>query len=256
MMYSVTTTLWTITVNYSQRSCTVHIQAGLLFWFHLSVLSSKLRQQQERRTRQNKTAKTEQIIFPLHIIYLTEGSKRSWKKIEKTGGKKIWACLPIFHLSCAHPSSVHLLIWSCHRLGNRDLQPLETNDPVRGGGATTHSQRCNTTLLMGFTLWYRSGLETLGILVFERIYLIIQDKFSGQALCRWTLSEKFTKPHPLFPCLWSLLFTITKVSDLPKFEILYNIWDNDSLISDRGRQKQPLMSNHLKWWLSLANSFS
>lgn len=84
--------------------------------------------------------KTEQIIFPSHIIYLTEGSKRKGERGEKTG--KILACPPIFHLLCAHPSSVHLLIWSCHRLGKRDLQPLETNDlagegqQLMAGGAT------------------------------------------------------------------------------------------------------------------------
>lgn len=113
-----------------------------------------------RRTRQNKQ-KTEQIIFPSHIIYLTDGSK----KIEKTG--KIFARPPIFHSFCARPSSAHLLIWSCHRLANRDLQPLETNDPAREGQQLT-APGCNTTLRMGFTLWYRSGFETFGHSCFQK----------------------------------------------------------------------------------------
>lgn len=124
-----------------------------------------------RRTRQNKQ-KTEQIIFPSHIIYLTDGSK----KIEKTG--KILACPPIFQSLCARPSSAHLLIWSCHRLANGDLQPLETNDPAREG---QQLMARGVTLLCWWDLLCDTGagLKHLGILVFKRIHLMIGDKFSS-----------------------------------------------------------------------------
>ncbi len=112
--------------------------------------------------RTESTVKTEQIIFPSHIIYLTEGSKRKGEKGEKTG--KILACPPIFHSLCAHPSSVHLLIWSCHRLGNGDLQPLETNDLAREGLQLTAA---GATRLSCWDLLCITGVASkrLGILV-------------------------------------------------------------------------------------------
>lgn len=64
-------------------------------------------------------------------------AKRWKEKTEKAG--KITACPPIFHSPAAHPSSVHLLIWSCCRLDNRDLQLLETNDAVEEGQQLTAS---------------------------------------------------------------------------------------------------------------------
>lgn len=169
---------WIVSVNYSSRSCS-STATTFKRVFYFGFISRFCHQNWDGNSEEDKTestVKTEQIIFPSHIIYLTEGSKRKAEKGEKTG--KISACPPIFHSLRAHPSWVHLLIWSCHRLGNRDLQPLETNDLARegqqltAGGATPHS--CRDLLCIKGV-----GLKHLGFLVFKIIYLMIQDKLYG-----------------------------------------------------------------------------
>lgn len=98
------------------------------------------------------TVETVQIIFPSHIIYLTETPK---------GGKKILTCLPICHSLCAHPSWVHLLIWSCHRPASGDRQHWETDDVGREGSQLTVSvQWCSDTQCVAVDFVLR-GVETL-----------------------------------------------------------------------------------------------
>lgn len=148
-----------------------------------TVIQIETARLEEAKTK--STVKTEKIIFPSHIIYLTEGSKRKEEKGEKTG--KILSCPPIFHLLCAHPSWVNLLIWSCHRLGNSDLQPLETNDLAREG---QQLMARGVTLLSCWviTLYCRSGFETSGLSCF-------QENFSDdRRWASWDIEQSNKRP--------------------------------------------------------------
>lgn len=150
-------------------------------------------------------------------------AKRWKEKIEKAG--KITACPPIFHSPAAHPSSVHLLIWSCCRLDNRDLQLLETNDAVEEGQQLTASggtlvlrwwdgvKGVVTTIsqsLMSFKVKFTSTLQ-LSLLVLLQIKLHLglihwNEKLTGD--CGWKKQieklKKILKSFSIFPKIHSL----------------------------------------------------
>lgn len=115
----------------SRRERQQKLKFGVFFSSHFSVLSSKLRLQlrggQDRINGENRTNN----ISPCTSSIWQRMAKRWREKTAKAG--KITACPPIFHSLAAHPSWVHLLIWSCCQLDNRDLQPPETNDAAEEG---------------------------------------------------------------------------------------------------------------------------
>lgn len=108
-----------------------------------------------RRTRES-TVKTEQIIFPSHIIYLTEGSKRRRRKgRENRRNLSLPANLSFALLSSILDAPLNLVL---PQTGQQ--RPSAIGNKWSGwGGATTYSQHCKTTQLLGFTLHW-SGFET------------------------------------------------------------------------------------------------
>lgn len=109
--------------------------------------------------------KTEQIIFPSHIIYLTEGSKKE-RRIG-TGNRKNLR-LPA-NLSFALRSSILSAPLNLVLPQTGQQRPSAIGNKWSGlGGATTHGRRRNTIQLLGFTLCYRSGLETFGRSCFQK----------------------------------------------------------------------------------------
>lgn len=96
-----------------------------------------------------QTVKTELMLCPSHIIYLTEGRRRRWRKLEQSWPpQQSFICSALIHLRRTSK------IWSCHRLANRDLRPLETNDSSREGQQLT----ANGVTILGW--WWRGGCET------------------------------------------------------------------------------------------------
>ena len=117
-------------------SCSSHLRRSFTL---ASSLGSVIQIEIATLRRINSGNSTNNISLAHHL------SDRRQQKERRKGRKKqekILACPPIFHSLCTHPSWVCLLIWACHRLGNRDLQPLETNDlggegqQLTAGGAT------------------------------------------------------------------------------------------------------------------------
>lgn len=118
-------------LNYSSRAEAEQQTYKQVFYFgFISQFCHQNWDSNSRQDRNNSENRTNNISLEHHL------SDRRQQK-ERRKHEKILARPPIFHSLCAHSSWVHLLIWSCHRLGNRDLQLLETNDLTREGQQLT-----------------------------------------------------------------------------------------------------------------------
>lgn len=148
-------------VNYSSGSCS-STATTFKRVFYFGFISHFCHQNWDSNSEEDKTestVKTEQIIFPSHIIYLTEGSKRKGENRKNLG-------LPA-NLSFALRSSILSAPLNLVLPQTGQQRPSAIGNKWSGqGGATTHGRRCNTQLL-GFTLYYRSGFETFGHRCFQ-----------------------------------------------------------------------------------------
>lgn len=138
-----------VTVNYSSRCGAAAVHQTFKQVFYFGFISQFCHQNWDSNSEEDKTestVKTEQIIFPSHIIsYLTEGSKRK-------GENKKNLVLPA-NLSFALRSSILSAPLNLVLPQTGQQRPSAIGNKWSGqGGATTHGQWCNTTQLLGFTL--------------------------------------------------------------------------------------------------------
>lgn len=135
--------------------------------------------------------KTEPIIFPLHVIYLTEdGKEMEGKDGESWKNHSLPTDLSFTRCSSILGAPLNLVL-----LDNRDLQPLETNDAAEEGQQLTAS---SATLV----LRRRDGRNTSPISVCEAGRLLFKftkscslihrnEKLRGY--CSWKNREKTEK---------------------------------------------------------------
>lgn len=157
------------TVNNSSQSfsCGAEIKVGFLLWLHLSVLSRRLRQQRRgRRDWINSENRKNNISLAHHL----SDRRLQTERRKGRGCRKNLGLSANLSLALCSSILVHLLIWPCDGLGNRDLQPLETNDVDREGQQLTDGR---ATLLRCWGLCCITGadMKHLDSLGFRRFSL-------------------------------------------------------------------------------------